>query len=141
MCRTIEEDAGSRTEPEGRGGHVIQFIVYSGPVLLRSNWKDSKNEGRCRNIDGYVRVKKERGFRMEAREIPSVAASELCTSSFARVSFRPFSLASVLISFFSPSFHASLELAGIKCTQSSCSCLMYFFFRESPQSNLNIIVG
>ncbi len=31
---------------EIEGGHVIQFIVYSGPVLLRSNWKDSKNEGR-----------------------------------------------------------------------------------------------
>ena len=39
-------DAEEHIHREIEGGHVIQFIVYSGPVLLRSNWKDSKNEGR-----------------------------------------------------------------------------------------------
>jgi hypothetical protein len=42
----VHTDAKEHIHREIEGDHVIQFIVYSGPVLLRSNWKDSKNEGR-----------------------------------------------------------------------------------------------
>jgi hypothetical protein len=82
----VHTDAKEHIHREIEGDHVIQFIVYSGPVLLRSNWKDSKNEGREilgreilgreilerereREIDTHTRMAKEgkrEAFQMEA---------------------------------------------------------------------------
>lgn len=115
-------------------GHVIQFIVYSGPVLLRSNWKDSKNEGR--EIDTHTHVwlnkERERLFKWKLyREIPSSSLSfahQAIQNQDQRVSL---------------CFHASLVVLGRNqiLIQSSLSYLVCIFsFRESPreQSNWNI---
>lgn len=122
---------------EIEGGHVIQFIVYSGPVLLRSNWKDSKNEGRDRHTHVWLKKEKEkeRGFSNGSYigKSPAAAASALHIKRphqqslcFSRISRR-----------LGPESNTHPILVVL-------SCLFFFFFpvpfRQSlrAQSNWNI---
>lgn len=82
-------------------------------------------------IDGYVWLKNERGFQIEAREIPSVALCELCTSSFTRefpsVNSPSFALNLLYLSSRSPFTHLSTLLeSNISNPHARVLCCFFF---------------